>query len=294
MRIFDMHADTPYKMLLKNVGFSDESLHISNEKTKAFSSYKQVFAFWCDNEKDDSTVYSDFFRMREHFLKSIKECANDIEYYFSIEDARLLEGEIGRLSLLYSLGVRIITLVWRGHSIIGGAYDTEEGLTEFGKKALDTMLNIGIVPDVSHASRKIISEVHEASAEKKVPFIATHSNSYTVHNHRRNLFDEDFLKIKGSSGIVGISLAPEHLCEGEAHICDVIKHIEHYLSLGGEDTVCLGCDFDGIDSTPKELCDISKIYLLKNELLRLGYSEELTDKIFYKNANNFISKYIKE
>ncbi len=295
MKVFDMHADTPYKMFSKNVGFSYEGLHISLDKLKNFSSYNQIFAFWCDNEKSDEEVYSDFFKMRKHFLESMSECApKNLHYYFSIEDARLLEGKLERVPLLYSLGVRILTLVWRGESIIGGAYDTEKGLTEFGKMALDTALDVGIIPDVSHASRKVTDEVCKASAEKKVPFIATHSNSYSVYKHKRNLLDEEFLRIKDSSGIVGISLAPEHLCENEAHIKDVIKHVEHYLSLGGEDTLCLGCDFDGIESTPKELSDVSKLYLLKEELLRLGYSENLTDKIFYKNANDFVLKYINE
>lgn len=295
MRIFDMHADTPYKMFSKNVGFSDEGLHVSLDKIKSYESYKQVFAFWCDNEKSDCEVYSDFFEMRKHFIKSMNECEKEnLSYYFSVEDARLLEGRLERLPLLYSLGVRILTLVWRGISIIGGAYDTDIGLTEFGKKALYTALDIGIIPDVSHASRRVTREVYEASAGKQMPFIATHSNSYSVYPHKRNLLDEEFLIIKKSSGIVGISLAPEHLCEGDAHINDVVNHIEHYLSLGGEDTLCLGCDFDGIDSTPCELSDLSKLYLLKEELLRIGYSEILTDKIFFQNANNFVLKYIKE
>ncbi len=293
MRLYDMHADTPYRIFSLDTDFSDSRLHISCDKLKSFSDYRQFFAIWSDYDKDNEEAYNDFFLIRKRFIENTSNFnLKNMNYCFSAEDARLLNGKIERLSALYESGVRILTLVWRGDSIIGGAYDTEKGLTDFGKKVLLSCFKLGIVPDVSHASVNTIREVNLLSQKIKKPYIATHSNSYNIYPHKRNLTDSDFLDIKSVGGIVGISFAPIHLCEGDAHISDVIRHIEHYLSIGGENTVCLGCDFDGIDETPIEISDISMIYTLKNELIRLGYNEQLIDKIFYSNANNFVEKNI--
>jgi membrane dipeptidase len=313
LSLFDTHCDTAYELYHRGVHLdANEGCHISLDKASCYETYAQYYAVWSNRRLDDEACWQDFLKIAANFKAELARIpdravqvtsAAELEAavqsgkhaaILAVEDARLTAGKLERLEEMKDLGVKYLTLLWGGDTCIGGSHNTENGLTEYGKALARRSFELGIIPDVSHASRKIISEVFEASAEKKIPFIATHSNSYSVRCHRRNLFDEDFLKIKAASGVVGISLAPEHLCEGEANICDVIKHIEHYLSLGGEDVVCLGCDFDGIDSTPNELSDVSKIYLLRNELLRLGYSDELTDKIFYKNANNFISKYIKE
>ena len=293
MRLYDMHADTPYRIFSLDTDFSDPRLHISCDKLKSFFDYRQFFAIWSDYEKDNEKAYNDFFLIRKRFIENIdKFNLKNMNFCFSVEDARLLNGKTERISTLYECGVRILTLVWRGDSIIGGAYDTQNGLTDFGKEVVLSCFELGIVPDISHASVKTIREVNMISQKFKKPYIATHSNSYNVYPHKRNLNDSDFLDIKSVGGIVGISFAPIHLCEGDAHISDVIRHIEHYLSIGGEDTVCLGCDFDGIDETPIGISDISMIYTLKNELIRLGYNELLTDKIFYKNANDFVEKNI--
>ena len=294
MNLYDMHADTPHRIFKLGTDFSDERLHISKSKIKNISDYRQIFAIWCDKENDNETVYENFFKIRDSFIKCFENASiSNLSFNFSVEDARLLNGKIERLDALKDNGVKILTLTWQGNSVIGGSYDTENGLTEFGRKVVCRCFELGIVPDVSHASRKIISELYEISAEKQLPFIATHSNSFSVYPHKRNLSDDDFMKIKSVNGIVGISFAPEHICNGKAHICDIIKHIEHYLSLGGENTVCLGCDFDGIESCPIEIPNISYIHLLKDELFNAGYKTELIEKLFFKNAFNFVNKYIK-
>lgn len=293
MRLYDMHADTPYRIFSLDTDFSDSRLHISCDKLKSFSDYRQFFAIWSDYDKDNEEAYNDFFLIRKRFIENTdKFNFKNMKYCFSVEDARLLNRKAERISTLYEYGVRILTLVWRGNSVIGGAYDTQNGLTDFGKEVVLSCFKLGIVPDVSHASVRTIQEVNLISHKIKKPYIATHSNSYNVHPHKRNLTDSDFLNIMSVGGIVGVCLAPTHLCAEEAHITDVIRHIEHYLSIGGENTVCLGCDFDGIDETPIGISDISMMYTLKNELIRLRYNELLIDKIFYKNANDFVEKNI--
>ena len=62
--------------------------------------------------------------------------------------------------------------------------------------------------------------------------------------------------------------------------------MEHYLNIIGTDSVCLGCDFDGIGSTPEGLDHIGKLPMLYDALAsKLGSTT--ADKIFFNNAYNF-------
>ena len=210
----------------------------------------------------------------------------------SVEDARILENNIERLTVLYQSGVRALTLNWYGTTCIGGAHDTDVGLTTFGKKVVAKCFALGIIPDVSHCSFRGTREALEIAQAHSKPLIASHSDSYTVNLHTRNLQDKDFITISTLGGLVGINLCPSHLNLSEsAKLCDIVRHIEHYMSLGGENTVAMGCDLDGTN-LPNGFSDISDLYKIANELQRLNYSDELTDKLLYQNAFNFFIKNI--
>ena len=99
-----------------------------------------------------------------------------------------------------------------------------------------------------------------------------------------------FCAIKECQGVVGISLEPTHTTGGESAVGDICKHILHYISLGGEDTVCLGCDLDGVTRNIKDIPDISHLPKLYEALRAEGVD---ADKIFYDNANNFYIRNVK-
>lgn len=297
----DLHCDTAYEMFKEKKTFKKNDLHINAEKIKFLKRYTQVFAIWSDNDLEDEENYKNFFLTRNYFTENISGlgfniCISGEEYkinlqnqksaaILAVEGGKLLSGDLSRLDVLYAFGVRFFTLVWKDECCVGGAYNTECGLTEFGKKAIKKMNELGIIPDISHASQKSFWETAEISEK---PFIATHSNSRAVYNHRRNLTDEQFIAVKKTGGVVGISLCREHI-DDNPDIQSVIRHIDHYLSLGGEDTVCFGCDFDGA-SIVGGISGICDIYKLRDELLKIGYNDKLIDKIMYKNADNFIIK----
>jgi membrane dipeptidase len=63
----------------------------------------------------------------------------------------------------------------------------------------------------------------------------------------------------------------------------IADHIDHAVKVGGVDHVGLGSDFDGVDSIPKGMEDVSKIPDLVRELARRGYSAEDLEKILGGN-----------
>ncbi|MBR2579310.1 MAG: membrane dipeptidase, partial [Clostridia bacterium] len=68
---------------------------------------------------------------------------------------------------------------------------------------------------------------------------------------------------------------------------DIIKHTEHFLELGGENTLAIGSDFDGCD-VPDEICGIEYIEKLYEYFLKKNYNQRVVDKIFFGNAYNFM------
>ena len=63
----------------------------------------------------------------------------------------------------------------------------------------------------------------------------------------------------------------------------VADHIDHAVQVGGIDHVGLGSDFDGINSAPQGMEDVSKLPDLVRELARRGYSEQDLKKILGGN-----------
>ena len=54
----------------------------------------------------------------------------------------------------------------------------------------------------------------------------------------------------------------------------VVDHIDHVVKLVGAKHVGLGSDFDGIETPPEGVRDISKFPLFTEELKARGYSDE--------------------
>lgn len=304
MNLFDLHCDTPYELSHKNASLTENDLHISLNKTAPYSAYIQSAAVWSDCRLSDEDAFSEYLRISEAFSRQVNACENailgytaeDLRYARSsgkrcficaVEDARILAGDLSRLDVLKERKVRFLTLMWAGESCIGGSHDTSAPLTDFGRDVVEKCFSLGIVPDLSHASRAVTAQVLEIAEERKMPVIATHSNSFAVHLHTRNLTDKEFRAIADNGGIVGISLCPEHLTNDACDMAAVVRHIRHYLHLGGEDCLCLGCDFDGISETPDGLNDVSCLTHLADHLRREMIPSRVIDKLFFDNAYGF-------
>ena len=65
----------------------------------------------------------------------------------------------------------------------------------------------------------------------------------------------------------------------------LIDHLDHIVKLICTDHVGIGSDFDGINSSPRELNDVTDMPLITEELLKRGYSQKDIRKIL---GGNFI------
>lgn len=310
MNLFDLHCDTAFEMFKQRAHLYENELDISLARAEsAFSQYSQVMAIWTDSHKSDENCWEDFLAVRKNLAleaekSSARICVSADEaktaqkqgksvLFLGVEGARILSGNLDRVDEIYKLGVRFLTLQWKGSDIIGGAYDTDLPLTDFGREVIKRCAELGIIIDVSHSSRKVTAECLEFADCNGCPVAATHSNSFAVARHERNLTDEEAKAVAACGGVIGISLAPMHLnLSGKADISDIIKHISHYFDIGVGKALCLGCDFDGISVKPQGIEGISDLPLIASAMRKYGFAESDIENVFWKNAADFAVRFL--
>lgn len=308
MRFFDLHCDTLYKCLENNKDFYRNGFDVSLENTSKYNAYVGCFAVWIPDEfrgekaldlftraADKLDFQKKLFTQRFEVLQNREDLNaldslsknNNVCVILTVEGGAAIAGKLENLDYIRNRGVRIMTLTWNGRCEIGDGVGVQNssGLSDFGKKVIPRMEELGIIVDVSHASEKLFYDVCENS---KKPFIATHSNSKKICNHRRNLSDEQFEIIKNKKGLVGINFCKDFLSGNHAAgMDDVRAHIEHFLELGGESVISFGSDFDGCDIS-EEISGVDCVEALYEYFLRKNYNQKLINAIFFDNAYNFM------
>lgn len=186
-------------------------------------------------------------------------------------------------------GVVMLNLCWNSdNALCGAAMDSGSGLTERGRGYVRECQRLGVAVDMSHASERTFWDALEIAQK---PLIASHSNSAALcSDFPRNLTDAQFDAMARSGGGAGINLCPDFLASGGAGVDDAVRHVEHFLALGGEGSVFIGADFDGIDSTPRGIGGAQDMGVLYEALLRLNYPEELVARIFYGNLLDILER----
>lgn len=308
----DLHCDTALDLYRKEQQLKTNNLAISIDKAAVYPHYAQLFAVWGHKNRTDEETYTDFLAVTDCFaaqldanrdtivpVRSGKQLraawdSGKIAAILAVEDARLLAGDLGRLDVLAERGIAYLTLMWAGESIIGGAHDTEAGLTAFGREVVKRCFELGILPDISHASARSADEILTLAEQAGRPVIASHSNAHAVYPHSRNLRDEHFKRLMALGGIVGFNLCHFHIkdCrETPTRPEDLLPHIEHFLSLGGERHLAMGGDLDGA-TLPVGMTTVSDVAILADVMRNAGYSEDTIRRIFGHNALTFFEKHL--
>ncbi|MBR1731864.1 MAG: membrane dipeptidase [Ruminococcus sp.] len=309
MRYFDLHCDTIYESLVKACDISNPDFHITPRKSDYLSPYIQCFAICVPEEHTgDRATYmfkAAYYRLIEQCEKfniTVIKNYDDIKTVtenggkgaiFTVENASVLAGKLENIELFKEFNVKFVTLTWNGRNELGdGAMVSHSnGITPFGIKVIKELDKNNITVDVSHTSDRLFYDIISHSSK---PIVATHSNSRVITNVKRNLTDEQFDIIKNKNGVVGLNLHKYFLNNNpeQASAYDILKHAEHFLSLGGENVLAFGADFDGCE-LPDDISGIDYIGQIYELFLKHNYSEKLIEKIFYENAYKFCENFDK-
>ena len=232
-----------------------------------------------------------------------------------VENAYPIGEDLNEIRRYAKLGARYMSLAHNGHNQFSdsntGEFDNttkHNGISELGKKAIDSMNYYGIMVDISHPSKEAI---RQTIAYSKAPVIASHSSARALSDHPRNLDDEQLFWVKENGGVVqtvALSLfvnkvkhekylnAIENLEDKSnkedleklkkefppVNISDFVDHIDYIKNKIGIDHVGISSDFDGGGGI-EGWQDASETFNVTLELVKRGYTEEEISNIWSGN-----------
>ena len=241
-----------------------------------------------------------------------------------IEGGYSIGSSLGVLRQMHELGVRYMTLTHSTTlSWADSATDdpVHGGLTEFGENVVREMNRLGMLVDLSHVSEDTMSDALDIAT---APVIFSHSGARAVNGHARNVPDTILRRLPQNGGVVMVVGLPGYLSEDarrwyslrqaeearlatlwqgqperveaglvmwegsnpepKATISDMADHIDHIREIAGIDHIGIGGDYDGMDTGPVGMEDVSGYPGLFVELARRGYSQEDLEKIAMRNV----------
>jgi len=219
-----------------------------------------------------------------------------------IEGAHCLEGKLENLELLAQRGVAYMILAhffenelvypcypWPETVQKLGCFQGERnvwlGLKTFGEQAVEKMVELGMLVDVSHCTPPARKRIYEIVGTR-APILASHVGAYEINPDPYNLQDWEIRTIAESGGVVGVIFMNYWLMprESQRGMNFISRTIDHVVNVGGIDHVGIGTDFDGFTDPPDDLKDASELPRLTQRLLVSGYSPEDIAKILGGNA----------
>ncbi|XP_071096769.1 dipeptidase 1-like [Haliotis cracherodii] len=241
--------------------------------------------------------YTDTFRFVtavDDIMPSFRD--GKVASMIGLEGGEMIDSNLAVLRMYYDLGVRYMTLTWScdtpwADSCKDSRYNTpnHHGLTDFGKRVVHEMNRLGMMVDLAHTA---VDTMYDAINVSVAPVIFSHSSSYHVCPHERNVPDDVAKHLAANNGIIMINVYPRFInCTTEdrhgddnrtASVAQVADHYDHFRKLIGSQYLGIGCDFDG-SGVNGEMADVSSYPLLFAELLRRGWSEAELENVAYRN-----------
>jgi membrane dipeptidase len=202
----------------------------------------------------------------------------------AVENGYAMGEDLGRLAAWRRLGAIYVTLTHNGHNLLadsaiprkdlGDGAERHGGLSALGRRAIAEMNRVGLLVDVSHASRAAMLQAAEAS---RTPVVATHACCAALRPHPRNLDDAQLDALKAVGGLIQITAvssflraAPANGSGQVASVADYVNHVDHAVRRIGIDHVGLSSDFDG-GGWLSDWPDAARSRAVTAELHRRGY-----------------------
>lgn len=259
-------------------------------------------------EKDELYDVTAMFKKSIEYLELLKDSdiiPANINFMYSIEGCDYIKSA-EELEDLYNLGLRSILPVWNEKNKYGSGNRSDSGLTKLGVELIKKAIDLGIIIDVSHANLKtfddIINVIKEEQENGKNPVvIASHSNVRTLCNVKRNLTDEQLIKLKDIGGYIGLLANGNFLSLDNEKIDypqrqdNFIKHLQYVKNVIGfsENRILLSSDDMNFnpDSSYHNLEAFNLMSIggdMRNKLKEF-FNDEFIEKIMILNAENIIN-----
>ena len=160
---------------------------------------------------------------------------------YGFQNAAMMGTSANRVETFADLGVRVIQLTYNPSNTLGDGSMApgNRGLTAFGHEVVEQLNAARVMVDLSHSGERTCLDAARAS---RAPISINHTGCRALVDLPRNKTDEELRLVASRGGFVGIYFMPfvntQSVCTAE----DVALHIEHAVSVCGEDHVGIGTD----------------------------------------------------
>lgn len=302
MKYFDLHCDTATAAYVHDCNLFENIGHVDLKRGSAFDTWVQVFAIFINDDYRGNDALERFNQIHAFISRTIEGNEdkfnliqnngsfevkpNICNMIISVEGGCVLTGSLENISMLKQHNIKLLTLTWNGDNELGsGVLGSGGRLTRFGVDCIRELERNNIAIDISHLNERGVDDVFTHARQ---PLLASHSNSFECCDHIRNLNKSQIKYLIENNGLCGLNLYTKFLThKDECTLDDFHRHIDYILSLGGENILAIGSDFDG--AVMPDFCkDISCIQAL-DKCVSKWYNKEIAEKIFYTNAYNFFN-----
>jgi membrane dipeptidase len=225
-----------------------------------------------------------------------------------LEDSDI-DGRLARLGQLAESGVASLTIAHlfpnklAGHTegippkpkILGchlrTGVEDDRGLTPRGEAVIKHMVELRMIPDVTHCTSAARGRVYELVGNR-IPVIASHSGVHSLNPVRYNLEREDVEAIAASGGVVGVIFMPYWLDRanpgrGLDAIWQTMLQLREWS--GSWDHVAIGTDFDGFTDPPDDCSSAGELPKVREMLEERGLEREDMEAVLGGNARSVLS-----
>ena len=208
----------------------------------------------------------------------------------SVQGANCLDGALGGPGDVPDRLLVRACLMHLTHSRLGassapfGGWRRDKGLRAAGRALVEQLDAERVFVDLAHAHPETFWDAVDAH-DATLPLLCTHTGVHGVHPCWRNLSDAQLRAVADTGGVVGIIYSSYFLVpRGErASARWVLAHLEHAISVAGEEHVGIGSDHDGFIIPPWSLRSADRHPRLVQLMLDAGWTDTRVRRVLGQN-----------
>ena len=232
---FDLHIDTPSRMVSEGLNLADSDWHtcVDIPKMRQGGLHAGFFAVFAPARNITPTeAVKQGLKIIDVIVEEVRRHPADlflatrssdatraqrekkIGIFLGVEGGHMIDSSLEVLRQFYRLGARYMGLTHSGNTPWVGAAeytDGPKGLTDFGRDVVREMNRLGMMIDMSHASDQAFYDAIETS---KAPILNTHAACRKVADHPRNLTDDMLKALAKNGGVLGVAYFAAMLDDG--------------------------------------------------------------------------------